>query len=482
MHQLFLSIKNTHAFWKAKIFEATKSKTKLLFMITRSKIPAKHDAGTPISLRILIHNAKKIARKRGLASIVIQALSRLIGIALSIFLARMLGADAFGIYAYAFAIMSLMMILGEIGVPNLLMREVAAAYSRQHWGLMRGALVRSAQVVVSISIVITIASLFVVYTLVEHFRATTFTTTIIMLVTMPVAVWGKSVAYALRGLNWELAGQSAELLLRPLFAFLIVVTAFLAMPQTRTPEFAMFSQLLGACITLTVAGWWLSRALPKQSVPGQINFRDRHWGPSTLRFTLISGGLVLNNQLDIVMLGWFAADEEVGAYRIAMQGALLVAFGIQAVNRVVSPKISALYARGEMERLQKIVSQSARLIFIFSLPIGFTMIFFGESVVVFAFGAEYGAAHLPLAILAAAHVAKSLFGPVAALLNMTGFEKKTFWAIGAAAVVNVALNLALIPNFGSTGAASASAASLLAWHTILYILTRRTIGIRSDVV
>ena len=57
-----------------------------------------------------------------------------------------LGAPGCGIHAYAFAIMSLLMVLAEAGGPTLLMRELAASQGQGEWGL-RGALRRAGQLV-----------------------------------------------------------------------------------------------------------------------------------------------------------------------------------------------------------------------------------------------------------------------------------------------------------------------------------------------
>ena len=48
-----------------------------------------------------------------------------------------------------------------------------------------------------------------------------------------------------------------------------------------------------------------------------------------------------------------------------------------------------------------------------------------------------------------------------------------------AAVLNLVLNLLLIPAFGIVGAAVASAISLISWNLILAVLVYRRLGIHS---
>jgi O-antigen/teichoic acid export membrane protein len=54
----------------------------------------------------------------GMGSAGVQALSLVLALALGIVLARALGAEGYGVYAYAFAIMSLLMVVAEVGLSH----------------------------------------------------------------------------------------------------------------------------------------------------------------------------------------------------------------------------------------------------------------------------------------------------------------------------------------------------------------------------
>jgi O-antigen/teichoic acid export membrane protein len=68
---------------------------------------------------------------------------------------------------------------------------------------------------------------------------------------------------------------------------------------------------------------------------------------------------------------------------------------------------------------------------------------------------------------------------VGLLLNMSGHEKDTVVGSGIAVVVNLVLNLALIPAWGMTGAAAATTLSLVTWNLILIGRVRHRLGISS---
>jgi O-antigen/teichoic acid export membrane protein len=68
-------------------------------------------------------------------------------------------------------------------------------------------------------------------------------------------------------------------------------------------------------------------------------------------------------------------------------------------------------------------------------------------------------------------------GSVGLILNMTGNEKDTLKGHIIAALVNIILNLVLIPYFGINGAAWATAVSMICWNLILGLLVFKRLGI-----
>ena len=62
-----------------------------------------------------------------------------------------LGADGYGVYAYVFALLTLLLVPAELGMPVLLVREIAATESRQDWPHLRGIFLRAIQIVLVVA-------------------------------------------------------------------------------------------------------------------------------------------------------------------------------------------------------------------------------------------------------------------------------------------------------------------------------------------
>jgi O-antigen/teichoic acid export membrane protein len=438
-------------------------------------IGIRKNEGRPVSLKSRLIQG-------GLGSGLIQAVNRLLALALGVALARGLGPDGYGVYAYAFAIMGLLMVVAEAGVPTLLMREVAASQARSEWGLLRGCLRRGTQLVALTASIVSLLGLVVLWWFADSLRTDVLYSMLLMLLVLPLTVLCKTLAHAMLGLHRAVVGQAADMLLRPLLVLLILAIVFLMWPEYRKPQIAMFVQLLVALVVLIFAVLVMQRLLPANARKADPEYKSGQWLKSALPFAIIGGAGIINNQADIIMIGWFLDSEDVGFYRVAIQGAGLVAFGLQAFNAVVAPQFSRLFANGDMHRLQRLVTSSARAILAVALPLAGIFVLAGDVIVVWVFGKEYAAVYQPLAILAVGQMINAGFGSVGFLLNMTGHEGITARILWQTAIVNVVLNALLIPPFGTAGAAMASAFSLIMWNALLYIQVRKRLGLNSSAI
>lgn len=407
----------------------------------------------------------------------VQAASRLMSLVLGIVLARALGAEGYGTYAYAFALMNLLMVAAEAGVPTLVMREVAASQGLARWGELRGALVRAGQFVVIVGILVSAAGFLVLCLVDEGMARPQWRTLAVMLLVLPLAGLVKTVSYGMRGLDRVIAGMALERVVRPALVIPALAVVFLALPEWRRPEVAMAAQLLGAAVALVVGAWGLYRFLPPVVRSAAPAFRSWSWLKSALPFTLIGGAGVIHSEADVVMLGWFRPADEVGVYRIAVQGAMLVPFGLQVVSSVLSPHLARLYAQGDRERLQRLVTLGARAVSLVALPVALAFVLAGGAIAAWVFGADFAASHTPLAILAIAQLVVSVFGLPGPLLSMAGYESRVSRAMWVSALANIGLNLALIPLFGLVGAALATGTTVASWNVYLFFLARRSVSI-----
>jgi O-antigen/teichoic acid export membrane protein len=210
------------------------------------------------------------------------------------------------------------------------------------------------------------------------------------------------------------------------------------------------------------------------------SYRTISWIKSAIPFGLSAAMTLVNGQTDVIVLGMYRDDAEIGVYRVAVQMATMVIFGLQVVNLIQGPHIAHLYALKDMKRLQTLVTRSSQGILLLTIPIVLLVVLFGRPIIRIAFGAEYEGAYVPLVILCVGQLVNASMGSVGSLLNMTGHERDTTRSIFVGACVNILLNFALTPVWGMRGAAIATASTLIVWNMIMWRLVYRRTGIQAS--
>jgi len=411
------------------------------------------------------------------------ALLKLIGLLLTLMLAivlsRELGAEGYGIYAYALALLKLLIIISVFGMPMLLVREIAINEACKNWSYFRGLLSRSHQIVFAVSTIMAGIAVFVLWQFSDEIAVNQRETIYFAIILLPLIALRRTAMGVLRGMQHVVKSQAIESLYRPALTLLGVGILFTLIPSMRTPQHAMAIHLAAAAVALLIAAVLLYRYIPHSVYASTPQYKTGQWLSSAIPLTLFGATNIINNQTDILMLGIFRPTVEVGIYSVAMHGATLVAFGLATANAVIAPQLARFYAQGDQVRLQKLLTASGRVIFLVALPIALVFIIAGGTLAGWIFGAEFAQSHMPLAILAFGQLVNASMGAVVILLNMTGHERDVVRIFLITGGVNVVLNLLLIPLLGMEGAACATAFSLTLNRIMLYRVVRNRIGINS---
>lgn len=405
------------------------------------------------------------------------ALAQILGLAQGILLARVLGANDYGVYAFAMAVLGLLTLPAAMGTPALLTRELAARQARADWAGLRGTLAFALAVVLVVSAALTLLGAAGIWAGETPFKPEKDRTLLLMLAALPASALLFALAGALRGLRHVALANVVQQILRPSVMVAAVSTAFALVAAWRTPSTAMAVQAGGALAAALVAAVLVWRCLPQSARHGPVNIEARYLLAAMLPLVLSNASTVVMNQTDVILLSTLGTDTETGLYRVAVQGSNFVSFGLVAANRVVAPYFSRFYGTGDTDRLQRLLTLSARATAAASLPLALAFILAGGSLASWVFGAEFAGSHAPLAILAVGQLINASVGSVGMVLDMAGHERTVARTLLSAALANVVLNLVLIPPFGMVGAALATASSIASWNVAMAVHVRRKLGL-----
>lgn len=431
-----------------------------------------------IDARLARHGRLGAALVKGaVASAGIRLANAGLGFITAVVLAKLLGPSGYGTYAFVIALVAFVAVPSELGIPRLAIREIAATNARKEWGLMRGFILRSHQAIGVLTVVLLAASLVVLSTSGDQIDPVRRQCMWLGVIVVPLVSLGALRGAMLRGLRKVVIGLLPDQIIRPL-ALLALIALMLALGRSMTSPIAVMVAHIGAVAIAFLYGLVMFlRNRPKELSDATPRYRTGAWLMSSIPFGLTAFLQLINGRTDVLLLGIFREDAEVGIYRVAAQFSTMVIFGLQAVNAIQGPHIAHLYALGDMQKLQKMVTQSSRAIVATALPMVLVFIALGPFIIRTAFGEQYQASYVPMVILCVGQLVNASVGSVAWLLNMTGHERDTTGIIFVSAIVNVALNVWLVPTWGALGAAVATSATLIVLNWMMWQRVRKRTGI-----
>ena len=194
---------------------------------------------------------------------------------------------------------------------------------------------------------------------------------------------------------------------------------------------------------------------------------------------ILSGFLaVINLKVDLIMLRWMVDPTEVGLYSVAVNFSEVWYFIPTAITMSVYPRMIELQ-KTQPSAYNKRLQQIFDVLFALSFIVSVVMTFVAGYLIPFLYGDAYTKSSSILVI----HVWAGIFMFMRAMFSKWVFiEDALYFSLvshGIGAMVNVLINLVLIPRFGGKGAAVATLFSYAAssyFFLFLYSKTRPIAG------
>jgi len=170
---------------------------------------------------------------------------------------------------------------------------------------------------------------------------------------------------------------------------------------------------------------------------------------------------VFLNKTDILMLSYYVPAGEIAIYSISQRVAHFVMFISFATFAVFTPAVAELFGKGKYGEMEDNLKKTIRWSLITTVPIYVVIVVFAEGLLSI-FGKEFCGGDMVLYVLATGFLINSVIGFSGQMLAVKGRAKLILFNSIGAALVNVCLNLVMIPKFGMIGAALATGFSILA--------------------
>jgi O-antigen/teichoic acid export membrane protein len=181
---------------------------------------------------------------------------------------------------------------------------------------------------------------------------------------------------------------------------------------------------------------------------------------------------------DIVLVAILLSPRHAAIYTAATRFLVVGQMGMQAIQQVLAPQLSKLFARGDLPGVRQVFSTSTAWLMVITWPLYLTSAI-AAPLLLRIFGGGYESGLATVVILSLTMLATTATGSVDVVLLMAGRSRQSLVNNASALVIDVILVVLLVPSLGITGAALAWAAALAVRNLLPMIQIRRAFGVTS---
>jgi O-antigen/teichoic acid export membrane protein len=375
-----------------------------------------------------------------------------------IIIARLLGVEAFGLYALGYAAVKICDILARLGLDTGGMRFISI-YQNEDAPRLKGTLLAATTLSVSTGMLLS-ALVYVSSALLAEklFHKPELTSTLQQFSLAIPLVAGTMVTSALlQGFHTTKYTVYTRELVQPAVNILLIAIFYSLGLGLQGVIYAFIASHLAALI----AGlWFLAKLFPpllNKSVKPVYALQELLSYSMPLLFVGFLHFFL--SWTDTLMTGFLGSTRDVGIYRAASQVPLAMTMFLAASNSIYGPVVADLYQKKEMQRLMNILKTTTRWLSYATVPL-FLLLIFGAEDIMMLFGPEYAKSGTTVVILLAIRQLISCStGGLGVTLAMTHKQKLELCNSLAMVTMNIVLNYLLIPRYGAIGAAISSCVS-----------------------
>ena len=387
-------------------------------------------------------------------------IGRLLRVAIIIYAARLLGAAGWGTFSYLTSLAAVFTIFSDIGISSVLVREVAKSPADE---------ARYFSTTFIIKLALTVISFVVLVFVTPYFTKIALSKTLLILIGLlfifdSLRRFGTSLFRAKEKME-------KEALVNITTQIIIVTGGFVALSISDTPESLAAAYALGAGVGLLVISFFLKSQIRRLfSTFDKTLVRSIIKAAWPLSLAAIFGMLLVNT--DTVMVGWFRTAKAVGYYSAAQKPIALLYILPSLIVGGFFPALARL-AKTKSGEFRRILEKALVMIMTIAFPLSIGIVLTADKIVSLLYGDAYHLSALPLRILALTVITAFPIGIIIHAVFAHDKQKTLVPLWGAGVVLNIALNLFLIPRHGISGAAWASLLTQIVVNSLIWIKMKK---------
>jgi O-antigen/teichoic acid export membrane protein len=405
--------------------------------------------------------ARLVARNTAV-QVVGDTAGKFVSLAFYVVLARALGPDGFGLFTFGLSLALLVVTPAGFGIDTIVAREIARDREAMHRLVWNALAMKAALGLTAVGLTAAIAAL-------GGYGGSAPLVIALLALAAFVELMAKTLYSVFLGLE-DMRPPSTALLLQRTLTALLGIAAVLAGAGAAGVA-ALY--LAGVVLAFSWTAWRVVlRARPRR-------WLDRAAARSLLASSLPSGINVLLStvlfRVDMLILSLLVSTVAVGLYGAAyrlLESTLVLSY---AVAVAMLPTLSRL-SRSSVPSLAEAYEGALKVIALTLVPVGCVFALFAGALMDALYGAEYATAASALRLLGGAAALYGVSHLGLYVLISQSRQRTIPWITGAVVVLNVSLNLLLIPRFSIDAAAFVTSLSELTLAVLMTVAALRVTG------
>lgn len=369
---------------------------------------------------------------------------RIIKAVIIIYAARILGTDGYGVFSYAITLAGFLTLFMDPGINGILIRDAAKVDEEERrtiFGTM-----------FAMKIVLLILGVLVILFIAPLFSTLPGAKVLIPIVALVLAFdtmreFFFSLIRSMENMQWEAAIFLLTNVGIVVFGFVFLYIA------TTAQSFGwgyVIGDAIGTIAAIIALRNYFKKIFSRFELARVMPILRAAW-PFAISGAL---GLLFTNT-DILIISWMRSASDVGIYSAAIR-IIQTLYLIPGIIQFTTLPVISRLAKTDNVRFRAALERTLGMIFLTSIPLSLGGIVLGTQLMSLIFGAPYAAGGFAFKILAATLMFDF---PAAIIINaLFAYEHQKSLIVSSAlgGLVNVGLDLALIPFFGMTGSAVAT--------------------------
>jgi len=376
------------------------------------------------------------------------------------YVARVLGPDGSGKVTFATSLIYYFIMFAELGIPTYGIRKCAGVRDDKE------KLSRTVHELVGIQAVTSVISYIALFVCI-------FTVPRLQSDKLLYIVVSSGIFFHLCGMEWLYKGleQYRYISVRSIVFKIISIIAMFLLVRSKSDYIIYGGITIIASSASYLCNLFQARKLIFFRNMGGYNFRQ-HLKPVMVFFAMACA-VTIYTHIDTLLLGFIQNDTVVGYYNAAIKAKTIMVSLAISLSVVLLPRASYYITNGETDKFHAVSRKSINFSALFTSPFTLYFILFAGSTIDLLAGELYGAAVTPMRLIMPSLLIISLSYPIGMqMLVPLKKEKYVLYSEISGAVINVIVDLLLIPRMGAAGAAIGNVCAEAAVLLVQYLAIR----------